>query len=182
MKKTLLILAFVLSLIFVFSIVSLAQETENTYYVVQSEESELAASLIAEGKCIVGIDKLYSSPANAMAENSTYFISQFDGKTLNLILAEDVSYRAGNDSGPRATGIRLDKAVTLNVYFNGHSWWIPDDNNYSGFFVNNQNAHLSLIGNRTLEEVSAPFDPNSVSATVKSSKVGAAISRVVNSA
>ena len=171
MKKTLLILAFVLSLIFVFSIVSLAQETENTYYVVQSEESELAASLIAEGKCIVGIDKLYSSPTNAMAENSTYFISQFDGKTLNLILAEDVSYRAGNDTGPRATGIRLDKAVTLNVYFNGHSWWIPDDNNYSGFFVNNQNAHLSLIGNRTLEEVSAPFNPNSVSATVKSSKV-----------
>lgn len=171
MKRTLFIIAFAFMLIFVLSVISFANDTDNTYYIVQSEESELAASLIAEGKSIVGIEKLYSSPANAMAENSTYFISQFDGKTLNLILAENVSHRAGNDSGPRATGIRLDKAVTLNVYFNGHSWWIPDDNNYSGFFVNNQNAHLYLIGNRTLEEVSAAFDPNSVSATVKSPKV-----------
>ncbi|MBO4983496.1 MAG: alkaline phosphatase family protein [Clostridia bacterium] len=171
MKKTLLILAFVLSLILAFSIVSLASETENTYYVVESEDSALAGTLKEEGKNVVGISKLYTSASNSIAENTTYFISQFEGQTLNLILAENVSYSTGNDTGPRATGIRIDKAVTVNVYFNGHSWWIPDDNNYSGFFVNHEDASLTLIGNRTIEEVSAPLDLSNVSAKSKSDKI-----------
>ena len=164
MKKTLLILAFVLSLILAFSIVSFASEGENTYYVVSSEDSDLASSLRAEGKNVVGISKLYTSSSYSIADNTTYFISQFENKTLNLILAENVSYATGNDTGPRATGVRLDKAVTVNVYFNGYYWWIPDDNNYAGFFVNHESATLSLIGNRTVEEVRAPLDLSNVGA------------------
>ena len=78
MKKTLLILAFVLSLILAFSIVSFASEGENTYYVVSSEDSDLASSLRAEGKNVVGISKLYTSATIASTENSTYFINQFE--------------------------------------------------------------------------------------------------------
>ena len=163
MKRTLLILAFIVSLIFAFSVVSFATEAENTYYVVKSEDSALADSLRAEGKSVVGIEKLYSSKDASVVADSTYFISQFDGKELNLILAENVSYAMGtNPSNPWGSGIRLDKAVKLNVYFNGHYWWIPDDNRYAGFFINHQDAHLSLIGNRTLEEVSGEFNLSSV--------------------
>ena len=171
MKKTLLILAFVLSLILAFSIVSLASEVENTYYVVGSEDSDLASSLREEGKNVVGISKLYTSATIASTENSTYFINQFENKTLNLILAENVSYATGNDTGPRASGVRLDKAVTVNVYFNGYYWWIPDDNNYSGFFINHEKATLSLIGNRTIEEVSAPLDLSKVGAKLTTNKI-----------
>ena len=90
MKRTLLILAFIVSLIFAFSVVSFATEAENTSYGVKSEDSALADSLRAEGKSVVGIEKLYSSKDASVAADSTYFISQFDGKELNLILAENV--------------------------------------------------------------------------------------------
>ena len=172
MKRTLLLLAFIVSLVFAFSVVSFATEADNTYYVVKSESSDLANSLRAEGKNVVGIEKLYSSKDASVAENSTYFVSQFDGKELNLILAENVSYAMGtNPSNPWGSGIRLDKAVKLNVYFNGHYWWIPDDGRYAGFFINNQNAHLTLIGGRTTEEVSASFNLASVNAKTTSSLV-----------
>ena len=172
MKKILLILAFVLVFAFSLSLAAFAQETENTYYVVQSEDSDLAVSLTAEGKNVVGIEKLYSSKGLSSAEDSTYFVSLFDGKVLNLILAENVSYCVDvNPSDPGGSGIRLDKAVTLNVYFNGHYWWIPDDNRYAGFFINNQDAHLTLIGNRTLEEVQAGINLSNVNARTTSSAV-----------
>ncbi len=173
MKKTLLILAFVLSLFLAFSMVSFATESENTYYVVQSEESDLAASLKAEGKGVVGVDKLYSSRNDAIKEGSTYFLNQFDGKELNLILAENVSYCMGiNPSDPTGSGIRLDKAITLNVYFNGNYWWIPDDGKYAGFFLANEGATLSLIGDRTPEEVEAASSLSStVNANTTSSEV-----------
>ena len=172
MKRTLLILAFIVSLVFAFSVVSFATEADNTYYVVKSEGSDLANSLRAEGKNVVGIEKLYSSKDASVAQDSTYFVSQFDGKELNLILAENVSYAMGtNPSNPWGSGIRLDKAVELNVYFNGYYWWIPDDGRYAGFFINNQNAHLTLIGDRTTEEVSASFNLASVNAKTTSSLV-----------
>lgn len=173
MKKILLSLALILSLIFAFSVVIMASEAENTYYVVQSEDSELALTLVSEGKSIVGIEKLYSSRGDSIKEDSTYFLSQFDGKTLNLVLAENVSYCMGtNPSNPIGSGIRLDKAVTLNVYFNGHYWWIPDDNRYAGFFVANEGATLSLIGDRTPEEIEAASTISStVNAKAPSNKV-----------
>ena len=172
MKKSLLVFIFSLSLIFAFSVISFAQEMENIYYVVQSEESELASSLKSEGKNIVGIERLYSSQSDSTAEESTYFLSQFDGHELNLILAENVSYcMSTNPSNPWGSGIRLDKAVSLTIYFNGHYWWIPDDNRYAGFFINNQYAHLTLIGNRTHEEVAASFDLSKVNAKTVSNSV-----------
>lgn len=150
----------------------MATEAENTYYVVQNEGSDLAQSLAAEGKNVVSIDKLYSSYGDSTKADTTYFVSQFDGQVLNLILAENVSYAMGtNPSNPTGSGIRLDKAVTMNVYFNGYYWWIPDDNRYAGFFINNQNAHLTLIGDRTLEEVQASFNLSSVNANTKSNRV-----------
>ena len=172
MKRTLLVLAFALVLIFTLSAVVFAAEGENTYYVVQSEDSQLAQDLVAEGKNVVGIEKLYAAKGSSTATDSTYFVSRFDGEVLNLILAENVSYcMSTNPSNPGGSGIRLDKAVTMNVYFNGHYWWIPDDNRYAGFFINNQNAHLTLIGERTVEEVSATFNLSSVNARTTSSKV-----------
>ena len=172
MKRTLLILTFVLSLIFALSVVSLAAEDEYTYYVVQSEESDLASTLKDEGKSVVGIEKLYSSYSDSTAADSTYFVNQFDGKTLNLILAENVSYSMEpNPSNPTGSGIRLDKAINMNVYFNGHYWWIPDDNRYAGFFINNQGACLTLIGNRTIEEVQEGFDVTKVNAKAMSNGV-----------
>ena len=172
MKKVILAFVFALSLALAFSIATLAADLENTYYVVQSEASELADSLRAEGKNVVGIERLYATKEAAQAQDSTYFVSQFDGMELNLILAENVSYcMSTNPSNPWGSGIRLDKAVKLNVYFSGHYWWIPDDNRYAGFFINNQNAHLTLIGERTLEEVSATFNLSSVNAKTTSSLV-----------
>ena len=172
MKK--IFFSFIFTLCLVFSLVAtvMAADTENTYYVVQSDGSDVALALTAEGKSVVSIDKLYSSYGESTKADSTYFISQFDGQVLNLILAENVSYAMStNPSNPTGSGIRLDKAVTMNVYFNGHYWWIPDDNRYAGFFINNQGAHLSLIGDRTVEEVSASFNLSSVNAKTTSNAV-----------
>ena len=172
MKKLFLGLIFTLCLVFSLVATVMAADIENTYYVVQNEGSDLARSLAAEGKNVVSIDKLYSAYGDSTKEGTTYFVSQFDGQVLNLILAENVSYAMStNPSNPTGSGIRLDKAVTMNVYFNGHYWWIPDDNRYAGFFINNQNAHLTLIGNRTLEEVQASFNLSSVNANTKSTSV-----------
>ncbi len=174
MKKTLLAIAVALCLMLAFCVLALAQENEeSTYYVVQSESSELAAALIAEGKNVVGIEKLYSSRGNSLATGSTYFLNQFDGRELNLILAENVSYAMGtNPSNPTGSGIRLDKAVTLNVYFNGYYWWIPDDSRYAGFFIANEGATLSLIGERSEAEIeSAKSITSQVNAKTTSNRV-----------
>lgn len=167
MKKIFIILTFALCLIFTLTIVSMAQEMENCYYVVQNEDSDVALTLVSEGKSIIGIEKLYSTKGD-----TSCFLYQFENSTLNLILAENVSYCMNpNPSNPWGSGIRLDMAISLNVYFNGYYWWIPDDNRYAGFFINHQDAHLSLIGNRTLEEVSGEFNLSSVNANTKSSSV-----------
>ena len=172
MRKLIFTLIFALCLVVFLVATVMATDVENTYYVVQSETSDVATALVTEGKDIVSIDKLYSSYGDSTKEGSTYFVSQFDGQVLNLILAENVSYSLGtNPSNPTGSGIRLDKAVTMNVYFNGHYWWITDDNRYAGFFINNQNAHLTLIGDRTVEEVQASFNLSSVNAKTKSNSV-----------
>ena len=85
MKKILLILAFVLSLVFALSIVSLATDTENTYYVVQSEDSEIAEALRQEGKRVIGVSVLYTSRNDSIKEDSTYFLNQFNNSEINLI-------------------------------------------------------------------------------------------------
>lgn len=173
MKKALLALVLALCLMLAFSVLALAQDGENTYYVVQSEGSELATTLKAEGKSVVGIERLYSSRGDSLSTSSTYFLNQFDGEELNLILAENVSYAMGtNPSNPTGSGIRLDKAITLNVYFNGYYWWIPDDNRYAGFFIANEGATLSLIGERSEAEVAAAKSLTSqVNAKTTSNKV-----------
>ncbi len=172
MKKTLFILAFVLTLIFAFSVVSFATEADNTYYVVQNENSDIAQALREEGKNVLGVSKLYSSRNDSLKSDSTYFLNQFDNKEINLILAESVSYSISSTNSPLGAGIRLDKAITMNVYFNGYSWWIPDDSTYAGFFVANEKATLSLIGNRTEEEVeSASSLATEVSASKKADGV-----------
>ena len=96
MKKILLILAFVLSLVFALSIVSLATDTENTYYVVQSEDSEIAEALRQEGKSVIGVSVLYSSRNDSIKEDSTYFLNQFNNSEINLILAENINYKISN--------------------------------------------------------------------------------------
>ena len=168
MKKILLILAFVLSLFFALSIVSFATDTENTYYVVQSEDSEIAEALRQEGKSVIGASKLYSSRNDSIKEDSTYFLNQFNNSEINLILAENINYKISSTNSPLGAGVRLDKAITMNVYFNNHYWWIPDDVNYAGFFVANEGASLNLIGNRTEAEIKAASyftSKNIVSAT-----------------
>ena len=116
MKKLLLGIAFTLCLVFSLVATVMAADTENTYYVVQSDGSDVALALTAEGKSVVSIDKLYSSYGESTKADSTYFISQFDGQVLNLILAENVSYAMGtNPSNPTGSGIRLDKIGRAHV-------------------------------------------------------------------
>ena len=155
MKKLFYTLIIALCLAIALSVASYATELENEYYVVQSESSELASSLRDQGKNVVGISTLYATKEDASKSlaDYDYFINRFEGGTLNLVLAENVSYALNSGSGPDASGVRLQKPITLNVHFNGHSWWIPNDSAYRGFFIANENATLCFIGNRTVEEI-----------------------------
>ena len=162
MKKIFYTLIIALCLVLALSLVSYATELENEYYVVQSESSELANSLREQGKNVVGISALYATKENAnksLAEYD-YFINRFEGGTLNLILAENVSHALNSGSGPDGAGVRLQKPITLNVHFNGCSWWIPNDSAYRGFFIANESATLCFIGNRTVEEIKNLSVPN----------------------
>lgn len=177
MRKVKILVTMLLCLIFAFSIclaVS-AEEMENVYYVVQEEGSELEQSLIAEGKQVVSIDKLHETKNNAQSTDGTvdYFVNRFENQTLNLILAENVSYAHPNQVSDDAycSGFRIERAMTVNVYFNGYSWWIPKDREYACISVNNDGAVLNFIGNRTLEEIKGDIDLSVLSATNQTNTV-----------
>ena len=176
MKRILLVSLFTMLFVCFMAMAVSAQGAvsgDNTYYVVMDEESQLANSLKAEGKQIVGVASLHDTRANITAEDSTYFLNQFDGQTVNLVLAENISYThpvlVSND--PYCSGLRLEKAITLNLYFNNYYWWIPNDTNYASISVCHSGATLNFIGNRTPEEISATINVSDISATNKSNSV-----------
>lgn len=174
--KILITLLLCVAMVLALSIIASAEDAaDNTYYVVMDTESDLAKGLIAEGKQVVSIDKLHETKKNAQSTDGTvdYFVNRFENQTLNLILAENVSYVHPNQVSNDAycSGFRIERAMTVNVYFNGHSWWIPKDREYACISVNNDGAVLNFIGNRTLDEIKGDIDLSVLSATNQTNTV-----------
>ena len=77
----------------------------DTFYVVASEDSEVALALKAEGKNIIVLANVYAS-TTALGEND--WINQFeDGSHIELIFAENIV-----ESVAEHKGILLKKAIT----------------------------------------------------------------------
>lgn len=112
----------------------------DTYYVVASEDSEVAQNLKNEGKDVIVLANVYAS-TTALGEND--WINQFeDGSHIELIFAENIV-----ESVPEQKGILLKKAITVTVRYNGFCHLVTNLVGKENVFVlRHAGSQLNLIG------------------------------------
>lgn len=127
-------------------------EPNETIYLAQSKESDVAKALIDEGKIVVTYDELLSSTYADAAENSAYFDKYTDGTHVEMVLIEDIF--VPKTIVPSNIGILIRKAITFTVKFNGFSLYIDSQSNteYNGIVVRNRGALIRLIGTKAKDE------------------------------
>ena len=146
MKKAIILFLTIISFSLLFTVAIFAEDAgeAEAYYLVQSEDSDLALSLQAEGKNVVGVANLYG--------NEGFFATLTADSNINLILAENISYKpSGNitNTPGSSNALRISTNATVTVLFSGYYWWFTSSaDGYTGFVLNNQNATLRLIGTK----------------------------------
>lgn len=144
MKKFLLFFSVLLVLGCTFALTVFAEKNiegvTDTYYVVASQESDVANSLKAEGKSVIVLADVYSN-TTALGEND--WINQFeDGSHIELIFAENIV-----ESVAEYKGILLKKAITITVKYNGFCHLVTNAVTRENVFVlRHASAQLNLIG------------------------------------
>ena len=117
MKKRALFLIAIFALVCMLAICVGAEENTNTYYLVQTMDSEAAAALQAEGKSnIVTIAELTS---NSSTEPGEFFNNLSDGASVEFVLAENVeaiindalAFQKGEDEYIPASGFKKTAAT-----------------------------------------------------------------------
>ena len=135
----------------------------DTYYVVASEDSEVALELKNEGKDVIVLANVYAS-TTALGEND--WINQFDqGAHIELIFAENII-----ESVPEQKGILLKKAITVTVRYNGFCHLVTNLVGKENVFVlRHAGAQLNLMGTTNIYGEDGKvikdftYDPNDLS-------------------
>ena len=145
MKKRALFLIAIFALVCMLAICVGAEENTNTYYLVQTMDSEAAAALQAEGKSnIVTIAELTS---NSSTEPGEFFNNLSDGASVEFILAENIV-----TNGTDYKCILINKAITVTIRYNGFIHAVINGSRYNGIVLNNREASLKLIGSMATDE------------------------------
>ena len=129
----------ILSCIFAISIFA-DEAVTDTFYVVSSQDSEVAVDLKAQGKDVVVLSEIYASTSEVKAGD---WIAGFEsGAHIELIFAENIIESVGT-----YVGILLDKAITLTVRYNGFAHLQTNIVNKENTFVlKHSGAKINLIG------------------------------------
>ncbi len=145
MKRKVFLLI-VAALIFICALsISISADDINTYYVVQSMDSEAAAALQAEGKNnIVTIAELTS---NSSTEPGEFFNNLSDGASVEFVLAENIV-----TNGTEYKCILINKAISVTMRYNGFIHAVINGSRYNGIVLNNSGASLKLIGSMATDE------------------------------
>ena len=145
MKKRALFLIAIFALVCMLAICVGAEENTNTYYLVQTMDSEAAAALQAEGKSnIVTIAELTS---NSSTEPGEFFNNLSDGESVEFVLAENIV-----TDGTDFKCILITKAISVTMRYNGFIHAVVNGSRYNGIVLNNRGASLKLIGSMATDE------------------------------
>lgn len=145
MKRRALFLIAVFALVCMLTIFVGAEENANTYYLVQSMDSEAAAALQLEGKSnIVTIAELTS---NSSTEPGEFFNNLSDGASVEFVLAENIV-----TNGTEYKCILINKAISVTMRYNGFIHAVINGSRYNGIVLNNSGASLKLIGSMATDE------------------------------
>ncbi len=153
MKK----LIFIISLIAIMALMCIAvgakeiAPVKDTYYVVQSSNSEAAVNIQAEGKNIVVIDDLMTTNGTDMG---IFFNEVADNDHIELIFAENIhTYRNAENRG-----ILINRPITVTIRYNGYVHAVEDRCAKTGIYVKHVNAYLRCFGTKALNEGEIPTE------------------------
>ena len=145
MKRIILLFSMIACLCVLFAISSFAAplggEVTDTFYVVASQDSEVAIALKAEGKDVVVLSEIY---ADTRQTSGNDWIDAFaDGDHIELIFAENIT-----EDVSAYTGILLNKDITLTVRYNGFVHLITNSkmDKENLFVLRHSGANINLLG------------------------------------
>lgn len=122
-----------------------ASEVTDTYYIVQSEESELALQLVNEGKKVISATKLFSE--STKKEATSAFLSQYEDKShIELIFAENIITNTDEYKG-----LLINRPMTVTVRYNGFYHYEKGKQRENIFVLRHAQASIILYGSRGLE-------------------------------
>ena len=144
MRRKLLFILFLISVMCcLFAITAFAQS--QTYYLVQSADSEATSALLAEGKTnIVTIAELTSSNSSTPG---TFFQGIQDNSSVEFILAENIVTSGGENEG-----ILINKPITVTIVYNGFIHAVTNGNRFNGIALRHGEARVRLIGSQGVGE------------------------------
>ena len=144
MKKALLILALSAALFCLFALCVFAADGDpdvtDTFYVVSSQDSQVALDLTAQGKAVVVLAEIYASVSSTSGND---WIDSFaEGSHIELIFAETIVETVAD-----GIGILLSKEITLTVRYNGFAHLVTNRATKANVFVlKHSGAKINLIG------------------------------------
>lgn len=145
-KNILLTLSMLTVLCCLFALTAFAQEGDpdvtDTFYVVSSQDSQVALDLKSQGKEVIVLSEVYASTSGNTTSGSDWIDGFEEGSHIELIFAENiVESVAGN------TGILLAKEITLTVRYNGFVHLISNLVGVPNVFVLKHScSKINLIG------------------------------------
>lgn len=154
MKKLLLFLVALSMVVCFFAISVLAEEqvpdVTDTYYLVQSQDSEAAIALKNEGKQIISYPEIIGP---TFANSTSVFFGDFPvGSHIEIIFGEDIF--VPKTIVPANKGILINTAITVTFRYNGFSHYLDNGGGSSlnGIVVRGSGAYVRLIGSKAMDE------------------------------
>ena len=151
--KRFLLLVFAVVFLCTLAVIASADEpvpVTDTYYLVQSLDSEAALALANRGETNVVIyEDLISSTGTDVKDS---FFCQFsDGDHIEIILAEDIF--VPKTLVPSNTGILINKAITVTIKYNGFCHYLDNSGgtSFNGIVLRNKGALIRLIGTKAID-------------------------------
>lgn len=147
----------ILSCIFAISIFA-DEAVTDTFYVVSSQDSEVAVNLKAQGKDVVVLSEIYASTKKDAT--GTWLDNFAAGSHVELIFAENIVESINGD-----WGIVLNKKITLTVRYNGFSHYVTNNGRSNAFVLRHADATIRFIGTHAIDgengQISHSFNANS---------------------
>lgn len=157
-RKLLTLILFALLFCFAFAVSAFAAKeitgVTHTYYVVASQDSDVALGLQAEGKETIVLSEVYGA-TNNNAPSEGDWVTQFeDGAHVELIFAENIIESVGDN-----TGILLAGKITVTVRYNGFCHLVTNGGRVNVFVLKHSGAQINLIGSTDIYGEDGKVDP-----------------------
>lgn len=121
----------------------------DTYYLVNSEESDAYSSLTAQGANVVCYKDIIGDTTGT--QKSVFFGDFDENAHVELIFAEDIF--VSQEMAANNTGILINTPITLTVNYNGFCHYISSsaDCSNNGIVIRHHSSTLRLIGTKAVD-------------------------------